>query len=282
MPGVELAERATAEAWAAGADGLEERAGGEGVVLIVYVASQHVGAVLRALSPLEAEGMRVGPSEVLEAEDWREGWKAGLRAIVISPRLVVRPSFVGHVLGAGQRELVIDPGQAFGTGGHASTELALQWIDELTNESACPARVLDVGTGTGVLAMAAVLLGADSAVAFDLDREAAREAANWAARNRLADRLRLFAGPLEALRAPAFDLVLVNLLRREMLPMAPGIADAVASGGCAILSGLLASDREVVVDAFSRLGLLPSQQRSLRDEGGDDWISLAMKRSAPE
>jgi len=283
VSGPDLAERVMAEAWSAGALGIEESDGGGPVRLIVYLTGSHERGLREALEPFEGEGARWLGSESVEAVDWSERWRDGLEAIVVSPRLVVRPSFIAHEPSAGQHELIIDPGQAFGTGSHASTRLVLDWIDQLSSEmprGSAALRVLDVGTGTGILAMAALRLGAQSAVGFDLDQDAVREAAVWAARNGLAEHLHLIVGPITALKASPFDQVLVNLLQSEMLPIAGEIAAATRPGGQVVLSGLLARDREEVIDCFEGYGLVPCDQRECVDERGDHWISPLLERRA--
>jgi ribosomal protein L11 methyltransferase len=284
----ELAGRVIAEAWAAGAVGIEERQPGGDTgpgamaVLVVYHEAENAAALRLALAGFESEGVLAGPSEPVPQVDWTQAWKQGLEAIEISDRLVVRPSFVAHAGPLGQQELVVDPGQAFGTGGHASTLLALQWIDSLLAETggrADLARLLDVGTGTGVLALAALRLGAREAVAFDLDPLAVEEARVWAERNGLARRLRLFTGPIAALAGDPFDWVVANLLRKEVLPIAEEITAAVRPGGSVVLSGLLDSDRSQIHDAFGRLGLEPVAERTLYDDNGDCWISPHLRRA---
>jgi ribosomal protein L11 methyltransferase len=266
-----LADRVVAEVWAAGALGVEEQSEIGGIELIIYLARPSEPAIRSALGLVLDEGLVIETSEPVDERDWSEAWKDGLQAIVISPRLVVRPSFVEHVLEDGQRELIVDPGRAFGTGGHESTRLALEWVAELVGESTRPIRVLDVGTGSGVLALSALRLGARRALGFDLDREAIGEARRTASNNGLKDRLALFAGPIEALRGAEFDLVLVNLLRAEMLPIAGEIAPLLSPEANLVLSGLLADDRPPVLEAFAAFGLEERSERTLRDASDALW-----------
>jgi ribosomal protein L11 methyltransferase len=269
------AERLAAEAYEAGCVGLEEREEPGAVALTLYAPlarAEEVAAALRRHARGEA---RVGAPEPLPAADWAEAWKAGLRATRISPRLRVRPSFAEPARETSQAELVIDPGQAFGTGSHATTRLALAWIDRLAPRLATGTRILDVGCGTGVLALAALRLSrATRAVALDLDPEAARAARANARRNRLAPRLDVLCGPLDALREVPFALVVANLLRSELLPLADAIARRTAAGGRAVLSGLLEAERGEVERAFARAGLAPRAARAARDRAGDRWLAL--------
>jgi ribosomal protein L11 methyltransferase len=276
--GAALAERAAAEAYAAGALGLEEREEGASILLLVYAREEAAPELARALA--QVPGLAVGPAQALPDRDWSEAWKAGLEAVDVSPRLRVRPSFVTLPPAPGQAELVIDPGQAFGTGGHASTRLALEWVDALAPAlaSAPGARVLDVGCGTGVLALAALRLGAPRAVAFDVDPLAAAAARANARSNGLAARLEVFTGPLGALADVRFELVLANLLRSELLPLAADLAARTAPRGQLVLSGLLEAERDAVVASFAPRGLHPRGERSRGDAAGDVWLALLMAR----
>src|SRR5690606_4181347 len=171
---------AAAEAFEAGASGLEERTE-DTPVLIVYAPADRAEAVEAALAAVLGRAA-VQPATPVPEVAWPESWKAGLRPPAVSPRLVVRPPFAAHPLAPGQREVVIEPRQAFGTGDHATTALALEALDAAL--AARPAaHVLDVGCGSGVLALAALSLGAGRAVACDLDPVATREAHENAARN---------------------------------------------------------------------------------------------------
>jgi ribosomal protein L11 methyltransferase len=215
--------------------------------------------------------------------DWSDAWKALQQPIVISPRLALRPSFAELAPEPGQRVLVVDPAQAFGTGSHESTRLALDWIDALAPALAPGGRVLDLGTGSGVLALAALALAPVSAFALDLDPLAAPEARRNALRNALAARLRLWTGGIESVsRVARFELAVANLLRSELEPVFAELAARIAPGGMLVLSGLLAEERARVERLGAEQGLACEGARERRDASGADWISLLMRqRSAP-
>jgi ribosomal protein L11 methyltransferase len=271
------AERLSAEAWAAGAVGIEEREAADGVKLLIYASTGDVEAVRAAVAGA-AEAGAITAAEPVPESDWSERWKQGLEAIAVSPRLLVRPSFVERAPAPGQAEIVVDPGQAFGTGGHESTRLALEWIDALSPELPQGCRVLDVGTGTGVLALAAIRLAGARAVAFDLDPLAAPTARENALANGLAAGLRLFTGSLEALGDVDFDLVVANLLKIELLPLARGVAAHTARGGRAVFSGLLAREADEVSHALTAAGFTAAGAREAVDTNGDRWTALLMRR----
>jgi ribosomal protein L11 methyltransferase len=267
----ERAERAAAEAWEAGAAGIEERDDG---ALIAWAPADRAPAVHAALVAVLGAAA-VGAAEPEPPADWPETWKQGLRPLVVSARLVVRPPFAAHALAPGQREVVIEPRQAFGTGAHASTALALAALDEAL-ASRPRARVLDVGCGSGVLALAALALGAAGAVACDLDPIAARETRENAARNRLAP-LAAFTGSLAALAARPFAVVAANMIRRELEPLLAGLVERTAAGGALVLSGLLAGERAAVEARLAALGARVLAARE-REEGGDAWLALTATR----
>jgi ribosomal protein L11 methyltransferase len=275
----ELLERAAAEAFEAGALGIEEE-DGPPPALRVYVRAADAGRVRAALLPLP---LVLGPAEPIADETWSETWKEGLEAVVISPRLLVRPSFRAAPPGFAGRELVIEPGQAFGTGGHASTRLALEAVVELAEGGALAGvRVLDVGCGSGVLALAALALGAERALGCDLDPLATSAARVAARENGFGARLALVTGSLDALgpRAEgAFEGVLANLLRRELEPLLPALARALAPRGSAVLSGLLAGERGGVESALAAAGLAVTAARTTCDAGGDVWLALVARRA---
>lgn len=273
-----------AEAFEAGAGGAEEREEGGRFEADIYASSEEIESLRETLEALDVPGARVGPAEVLAQVDWSEAWKEGLEAIVVSPRLLVRPPFVDVRPAVGQAEIVIEPGQAFGTGNHASTRLCLEWADQLLapggDLSDCD-RVLDVGTGSGVLALCAVALGARTALGFDLDPVAVEAARAAGIDNGLADRVRFVAAGIEALDASATrsELVFANLLKREVLPIAEPVAARVVRSGRLVLAGLLVEDLDEVLAAFARLGLEECGRREQVDAIGR-WVSPCL-RAAP-
>jgi ribosomal protein L11 methyltransferase len=270
-------EVALADAFESGASGVEELEAEGALIWDVYVPASAARAVADALRA-HAPGVDAAEPAAVPQEDWSECWKQGLERLLVSPRLSVRPSCVAAQPEAGRAELVIDPGQAFGTGGHASTRLALEWIDACAAELIGSARVLDVGCGSGVLALAALRLGAGSAVGIDLDPLATQAARGNAVANDLATRAHFVLGPIAAIGAAGFELVAANLLCNEMLPLLDQIALRVRAGGAVVLSGLLEPEAARVAAACNGLGLRSEGRRELADANGDRWVGLLMRR----
>mgnify|MGYP006271775139 CR=1 FL=1 len=158
--------------------------------------------------------------------------------------------------------IVIDPQMSFGTGHHASTRLALTLLPEAVSPDD---RVLDVGTGTGVLAIAACHCGAASVLGVDTHPPAVENARVNAARNGYADRITIRAGTLDDVPESAFDAVLANITREVLRAMLPGFAHRVASGGALVLAGLFTSDRDVLCRDAADHGFVLVDER---DEDG--------------
>ena len=272
----ELADRVAAEAYFAGAAGLEER----GSKLLIYAPVDRSDAVLRALR--HCAGSAVGEATSVQDQDWSRAWREGLTVVEISPRLAVRPSFLEHRGPAGQATLIVDPGQAFGTGGHASTRLALGLLDQVAPDEVAASEVLDVGSGTGVLALAALALGARRAIAHDLDPLAGEAIHANAAANGLSERVLVFTGPIEAIGSRGFDLVLANMLYTELLPLLGSIASRTRPRGVAIFSGLLEGERDAMERSLSSAGFAVEAARSETDTAGDCWLGLLTRRQSSD
>jgi ribosomal protein L11 methyltransferase len=167
--------------------------------------------------------------------------------------------------------VVIDPGRAFGHGGHPSTRLVLAAVDELVTGGE---RVLDVGCGSGVLAIAALALGAGRAVAVDVDPAAVAATRDNAARNGVADRVRVH-GPAGGLvrGTDRFDLVLANMLLPDLVAVAPDVAGLLAPGGAVAVSGVLAGQRRDLVAAYRSVGLAPVPGC---DRVEDGWLGIIL------
>lgn len=288
----ELCDRVVAETADAGASGFEAVVAADGSHaldeegrqdLLIYAPSERVAEIEALLKrTLAGTSARLGAAESVPVRDWTEAYRRAARPIDVSPRLRIRPPFSSRASPtpllsspAGPTEVVIEPRQAFGTGSHASTALALRWLDRSLRERPGP-RLLDVGCGSGVLAIAGVKLGARCAAACDCDPVAAREARENAARN--GARVGVWCGSLTALARDArFDLVLANMIRSELDPLLPALLGAAAPSGWLVISGLLAAERTRFEAGLAARGARAAGVLGERDERGDHWIALRIE-----
>lgn len=204
----------------------------------------------------------------IEDQDWSEAWKANVRA-TRAGRLWVGPSWLLGEAGAASLPIVIDPGMAFGTGDHPTTAMCLEAMDAwVPAHPGCT--VLDVGTGSGVLAMAAKKLGAGVAVANDIDPGAVEIARENAARNAI-DGVEWTTKPLERIHG-AFDLVLANIFANVLCHLAPRLGAATSARGRLMLTGILDEQAAEVLAAFEREGMRLVERRAR-----GEWVLLAME-----
>jgi len=203
------------------------------------------------------------------AGDWAESWKKGLAPVEIGRRLVIRPSWCEYAAGSGQTVLTLDPGLAFGTGHHETTFLCLEAIEAFFDKPGrASARVLDVGAGSGILALAAAALGEGPVLAVDNDPEVLPVAAENLRLNNLAHRVVLVASGPESVQGD-FDLVLANLHQTVLLHLAPVLAARTAPGGRLVLSGLLLPQVEEVARIYDQAGMV-EVARKIKGE----WAAL--------
>jgi ribosomal protein L11 methyltransferase len=257
-PGSEM-ELLIAELHSLGTLGIEEVGG---TLLAYFPADAAPGPVL-ALADA-ARGIRLQGPEPVPPVDWGREWRRGL-----TPRRVgslwIRPSWCAS---RGEPELLIDPEQGFGSGEHATTRLALELLTELLRPGE---RVLDVGTGSGILALAARRLGSGRTLGLDVDEQACRNARDNAARNGI--RAPVVCGTLGALAGDArYDIVLANMLLGQLEPWLGHISGHAAR--VLVLSGYLESERERLHGQVRPLGWQPERE-ARETQSGDVWCASA-------
>ena len=260
-----------------GAEGVEER---DETTLVKNAVSGKVTLVAAfpnredaeaAIAELEAALPSRAPRyEEVVGDAWRDAWKEHYKPYAIAEGLVVRPPWEPYEAKAGEKVLELEPGRAFGTGLHETTRLVARAIRAHASEVQGKL-VIDVGCGSGILALAALALGAAKAVAIDNDPEAIDVTRENAARNALTDRCEASTTDIAALDLQA-PLVLANIEARILIPMAADLQRRVAPGGLLLLSGILVPQKDDVRAAYPDMELLESPALG-------EWVLLALRKA---
>ena len=237
-----------------------------------------VADVARDLGHLQAFGLRpIGDlqTRLVEETDWADAWKAYFPVLRVGRRIVIRPTWRRHRRRPDDVVLALDPGMAFGTGLHPTTRLCLAALEAVADRGELAGtRVLDVGCGSGILAIAAVKLGAASAFGVDTDPVAEEATLANARRNRLVRRVQAREGSLPS-DQDRFDVVLANLIAGVLVPLAGPLRDELRPGGILLASGIFHDREAAVVAAFEAAGLEVTARTA---EG--DWVALEARRGA--
>jgi ribosomal protein L11 methyltransferase len=206
----------------------------------------------------------------IEPQNWNAQWEKTIQPIRVTESITITPSWHRVVPEDGQLVLVIDPKMSFGTGYHETTRLSLRMLDGMPLHGQ---HVLDVGTGTGILAIAAAKLGAASVVALDIDEWAYSNAVENAERNGVAGSVQIHHCPLTSLPARQFDLIIANIQLDVIAGLLDDMLLRLKEKGCLILSGLLATDRHTLVALAGSKGL------TILDElAENEWIAVRAGR----
>jgi ribosomal protein L11 methyltransferase len=213
-----------------------------------------------------ASGVAVGR---VDERDWAEGWKREFPPLEVGRSLRIRPPWIAPD-DSTRHDVEIEPAMAFGTGHHASTLGCLLALEDVVEREGAPSRVLDVGTGSGILAIACARLGAREVVAVDVDTAAVDAARENARRNRVEHVVALRLGSLEAVRG-RFPLIVANLYSGLLRRMFPALAERAAPRGTLVVAGFLDADAAAVAEAAH--GWCEVARRSL-----DGWTTLMLRR----
>ena len=227
--------------------------------------------LVAGLETISSCGLAVEPAVVtarrVPKKDWAESWKRHFKAIEIGARLLIKPSWVKRKARRGQSIIILDPGLSFGTGQHATTSFCLDQLVASRVDSR-PQSFLDIGTGSGILAIAAAKLGFRPVEAFDFDPDAVRIARANAASNHVSDIVKPTRKDLTKNRRGSdrtHDLVCANLISDLLIQEAPTIVSRVKSDGRVVLAGILFSQFEQVERVYESLGFQLSAARSERE-----------------
>ena len=207
---------------------------------------------------------------IYENKNWNEEWEQSINVIEVTNKIVIKPTFRDYNSKAGQVVLTIDPKMSFGTGEHQTTKLVLMLLEKYTSSGA---RVLDVGSGSGILAIASIKLGARYAKALDIDEWCFDNAVENSKLNNVSDSIEVIKGEITDIKESDFDMILANIQKNILIDIAPEIYNRLKPGGITILSGLLDYDEADIKTEFTALGLSFLEIKSL-----DSWIALVFQK----
>jgi len=275
--GGELAE-GVAEALAREGGGLVEELVGRKRCYRAYLAvddttDARLGRVRERIARLRQQGLRGEAALSLRpapAGDWEQAWKAHFGVQRIAPNLVIVPSWESYQPAPPEAVVVLDPGMAFGTGEHPTTRACLA---AMARRLVPGWRVIDVGTGSGILAIAAAKLGASRVLALEIDPSAAAVARGNVRRNGVSGVVQVQEGDLPAAREEAADLVVANIVAEALVALAPHLPARLRPGGCFIGAGITAGKQEQVAGALAAVGL--GVQEAICE---GEWVSLVTTR----
>ena len=205
----------------------------------------------------------------VEQEDWQNAWKKYYHAMDIGSRLAIVPGWESY--DTDRIRITMDPGLAFGTGTHETTALCLELLDSLVQGGE---RVLDVGTGSGILAIAALKLGAREADGVDIDPMCVRTAGENAERNGVDGRFRVLVGDLSDKAEGVYDIITANIVAAAILSLAPAVPALMAPGAKFICSGIIDERKDEVLAGLQASGLRPVEIKEKRG-----WVCILCEKA---
>jgi ribosomal protein L11 methyltransferase len=238
------------------------------------VTERLLGEIRQALDDLgSAAGTQPTLSmQLIDGGAWVEQWKRFYRPFKIGRQLVIRPPWEPYVAAAHERVLTLNPGQAFGTGLHPTTQLCVTCLETVVDTQP-EARLLDIGCGSGILSLSGLLFGCGTAFGVDLDRLAIWVARVNARLNHLSRQATFAPGSVEAVTG-RFDIVVVNILLEPIVAMLPLLHTVLVSGGVVVLSGILTTEVPQL-----RSGLSAHQWRISRQVAQEEWTAVVCQEA---
>jgi len=205
----------------------------------------------------------------LENKNWNEEWEKNLKIIKVTNRIIIRPSYKEYKPAENEIVITIDPKMSFGTGEHQTTKLVLKLIEKFVKPGM---KVLDVGSGTAILSIASVKLGAEKAIAIDNDELCFENGIENCRINNVLDKVEVKTGEIKNIAENNFDIILANIQKNVLLNIADDFKSKLKKNDLAILSGLLIEDEKDIIEYYSKLNFTFIQEEKM-----DEWIALVFK-----
>lgn len=206
--------------------------------------------------------------EITEEKNWNELWEKSREVIRISDRIVIKPTFKEYESTGDEIVITLDPKMSFGTGEHESTKLTLQLMEKYVKGKG---NVLDIGSGTGILSIAAIKLGAAHAVAVDNDAWCYQNCIENCVINNVVEKIKVFEGEIDIIPGKQFDLILANIQKNILLLISEKIKTKLKKNGVVILSGLLIKDEKEIISHYNSIGFKLIEKKVM-----NEWIALVL------
>ena len=208
----------------------------------------------------------------IEEKNWNEEWEKSREIIRVSDKFIIRPTFKNYNAENGEIVLTIDPKMSFGTGEHQTTKMMLQLEEKFVKQGM---KVLDIGTGTGILAIAAIKLGASSAIANDVDEWCYENCIENSGLNNTIDKIEFRICTVDAIPETRFDMIIANIQKNILTDIAEDISIRIKPDGILLLSGLLYIDEQEIISHYNSFGF-----HLLGKSQSDEWLAIAMKKKS--
>jgi ribosomal protein L11 methyltransferase len=206
--------------------------------------------------------------KILEDKNWNEEWEKGINIVEVSDSIVIKPSFKEYENRNNKIVITIDPKMSFGTGEHQTTKLVIKLLEKYMKEGM---KILDVGTGTGILSIAAVKLGAIYALAIDNDEWCFENSNENCLFNNVADQVEIRLSEIVQVRENNFDMILANIQKNVLINISDDILKRIKEKGIVILSGLLLHDEKDIVRKYGDFKLIETKKMG-------EWLALVFQR----
>lgn len=202
-------------------------------------------------------------------KNWNEEWEKSREIVHVTDRIVIKPTFKEYKAKANEIVLTLDPKMSFGTGDHQTTKICLMFVEKYLKQGTM---VLDAGSGTAILGIAAAKLGAKKVIAFDIDEWCYDNGIENTQLNNVVDKVEIRKCELKDITENNFDLIIANIQKNILLELAEGFKSRIKQDGILILSGLLEMDREAIVSSLSKIGFKEIDYLKM-----DEWIGIVFQ-----